>query len=85
MKIETNGKTYTMERDSNGWTLEMPTIIKNKKTGEEKPGKKTIFPMNAGQCLAAIADRELGAVKSIEEMGSKIEELRKDLLSFKCN
>lgn len=74
-----------MERDSNGWTLEIPTIIKNKKTGEEKAGKKTIFPMNAAQCLAAIADRELGEANSIEELSSKVDELRKDLLSFKCN
>ena len=80
MNIKTNDKTYIATRDSNGWTLQEPIFITDKKTQEKKSSYRSTYHITAGDLLAKISDLEMGTAKDIDDLRAKIESLRTDLL-----
>lgn len=80
MELKTKGRTYTITRDSNGWSLDSPITVTSPK-GVERLGQKTTYHGTCGQTLAYIADLELGGAKDVNELTETVRRLSTDLLN----
>jgi hypothetical protein len=84
MKIKVNDTTYVATRSQSvsQWTLKTPKIIIDKETKETKDGVILSYHMTLGQCLAIIADKEMGKADDIQDVTDIVNSLREQLLSI---
>tara|TARA_R110000796_G_scaffold167313_4_gene284238 strand:+ start:10209 stop:10472 length:264 start_codon:yes stop_codon:yes gene_type:complete len=81
MKITTNNTTYNIESTTYDWVLTTPSPCIDKETGEVKTKYVPTYHKTAGQCLAAIAEKELGKARDVEELLAMVVSLRRDLMA----
>jgi hypothetical protein len=83
MNIETGNGTYEVSRYEHGWILRVPKSNIDNKTKKMVHGWAETYHMTIGQCLAIIAEIEMGKAKDVESLMETIETLRNDLLNIK--